>query len=152
MTFHGKEATGLLTAARVDVPSVAGAIRDELRRRNVNWFQLEADLELAEENVLAGYTLPEMPYLRGVAFRVTRFLVKCLFRLARPITCRQRRYNAAVLSGLYGVIARVRRAEEEQAPAVGAALARLEARLAEQEARIGELEAALAAARARPAA
>jgi hypothetical protein len=137
-------ATGLLAAARLDTAAVAEAIRDELGRRSDGagrpapaWVQLEADLEVAENNAPVGLKMPDLPRFRGLKRRLLLFAVKCLFAAAHFITSRQRQVNTSLVSCLRGLLARTRRIEEEQA--------RLEALLAEQAARIGELETALSA-------
>jgi hypothetical protein len=99
--------------------------------------QLEADLEVAENNAPVGLKMPDLPRFHGVKRRVLRFVVRCLFAVAHVITSRQRQVNTSLISCVRGLLARTRRLEEEQT--------RLEALLAEQAARIGELENTLAA-------
>ena len=141
MTAHGT--TGVLSVARPDAAAVAAAIRAELRHRAdpagppaVSWFQLAADLEVADANAPVGRTLPELPRFRGVRRVVALLIVKGILYLSRAITNRQRQFNISVLSYLRGLAARLRRLEEEQA--------RLATILADQGARLHELEAALA--------
>jgi hypothetical protein len=148
--MSGTGNTGLLTLAQLDVEAVEAAIREALRRRSEaggrpapSWSQFEADLEVAEGSAQVGLHMPELPRFRGVRRVLARLLVRCILYLSRPITSRQRHFNASVLSCLYALMARARRAEEADAEP----LARLEAMLAEQAARIRELEQALAADR-----
>ncbi|HZT81914.1 MAG TPA: hypothetical protein VFA26_16935 [Gemmataceae bacterium] len=152
MSADAKPAPGILTPPRLDVAAVAALVRDELRRRArlddrpaPNWLRVEADLEAAEESAPVGVTALEVAHAHGLRGLLVRLMVKCVFRLARPITRRQRLFNASVLNCLYAFKARVRRLED--GPAVADRVARLEALLAEQAARIRQLEQALAGAR-----
>jgi hypothetical protein len=132
------------------VSMVAWVIREELQRRAeraadshppINWQQLHAELELAEDNSQVGRTLPAGHPYRGLK----RLAATCVLFLARVVTNRQHVFNMLILSPLRTLTAAVLRIEAEQTRLAGQAVARLERLAVEQEARIRRLEEALAA-------
>jgi len=131
------------------VSMAAWVIREELRRRAgpgadvqspVNWQQLHAELELAEDNSQVGGTLPAAHPYRGLK----RLAAACVLLLARVVTSRQHVFNMLILSPLRTLVAAVQRVEAEQTRLAEQAVARLERLAVEQEARIRRLEEALA--------
>jgi hypothetical protein len=160
MSVNGKSptATSTLTVARLDAPAVAALLRDELLRLGPgggrplpNWFEFDADLEVAESNAQVGLIVPELSRLRGVPRQAARFLFRMLLLLTRPVSRGQRLFNNSVLKCLVALTARARRVEEDWAVTAHARMAHLDAMLAEQAARIAALERALAVAQARRA-
>jgi hypothetical protein len=131
------------------VSMAAWVIREELRRRAeraadvhppINWQQLHAELELAEDSSHIGRTLPAAHAYRGLK----RLAATCVLFLARVVTNRQHVFNMLILSPLRTLAAAVQRVEAEQTRLAEQAVARLERLAVEQEARIRRLEEALA--------
>jgi hypothetical protein len=135
--------------------TLAGVIREELRgraewvadvRSPINWQQLHAELEIAEDNSHIGRTLPAAHPYRGLK----RLAATCVLFLARVVTSRQHAFNMLILSPLRTLAAAVQRIDAEQTRLAEQAVARLERLAVEQEARIRRLEEALARAQAGP--
>jgi len=131
------------------VSMAAWVIREELRRRAerfandappVNWQQLHAELEIAEDHSHVGRTLPAAHPYRGLK----RLVATCVLFLARVVTSRQHAFNMLILSPLRTLAGAVRRVEAEQTRLAEQAVARLERLAVEQEARIRRIEEALA--------
>ena len=145
----GHDAGGESAPARAGVSMVAWVIREGLRRRAegrdgscapINWQQLHAELEVAEENSPVGSSLPAAHPYRGLK----RLVAKWVLFLARVVTNRQHAFNMLILSPLRTLTAAVQRLESEQTRLAEETVARLERLAVEQEARIRRLEEALA--------
>jgi 2-polyprenyl-3-methyl-5-hydroxy-6-metoxy-1,4-benzoquinol methylase len=151
-----KSAAGELAAPRFGVPAVAGAIRDELRRRirstgrngeppSINWSLLQAELKLLEKSALVGLQLPEMPRFRGIKRFFARLVGRVVLYLGQFVTHQQRQFNCTVLNQLRVLTGAAQILENRQKQLVADMFSRLEDVVG---ARLGAIEKSSAYVRA----
>src|SRR5205814_1272844 len=78
----------------------------------INWNELNATLNLAEQHAPVGTTLPEMARFRGVRRKIARFVARIVLALSRVVTGPQRIFNATMVNGVRDVIESMRQLEQ----------------------------------------
>jgi hypothetical protein len=115
-------------------------------KQEAQWNRIRANLNLAEENALAGTILPELGRFRGATRKLARVMARGLLYFGRVITNSQRKFNVAALAAvrdLHYLFHQAEQTRHEQADLGGQTLVDLMERCRRLERQVAELSARL---------
>ncbi len=115
-------------------------------KQEAQWNRIRANLNLAEENALAGTIVPELGRFRGATRKLARIVARGLLYFGRVLTNSQRKFNVAALAAvrdLHYLFQRAEQTRHEQADLDGQALVDLMERCRRLERQVADLGARL---------
>jgi len=109
----------------------------------IDWVELNATLNVAEQHAAVGTALPEMSRFSGIKRRIVRFVARCVLNLSRFLTQHQRLFNATALNSMRDIVNSIRQLEQAHRAAIHRLEAEVTRRLRDLEKNVSQVRMTL---------